>query len=171
MTFNLIDQALTVAMTGLVYGSGIWIICAFGAHIVTRDVKKPVKPPKPSKLISQTAVKKPVSTTASQSAFEIASNGTIEVTVEQSVLSQRVKPVVKPVTMPLEIVCVPVDWTKWRVADLRKASLAKVCGVRTRPIGSRRNLKKADLIAQYEQQLKRFTQVPSQHGFQKEKIA
>ncbi|MBE9062800.1 hypothetical protein [cf. Phormidesmis sp. LEGE 11477] len=59
------------------------------------------------------------------------------------------------------IVCEPVDWKKWKVSELRKASIAKTCGVRTRPIGSRRNLLKADLIAQYKQQLKRFTKIPT----------
>lgn len=63
---------------------------------------------------------------------------------------------VKPST-ETDIVCEPVNWKLWRVADLRKASVAKACGVRTRPIGSRRNLLKADLIAQYQQNLKRLT--------------
>jgi len=66
-----------------------------------------------------------------------------------------------PSPSSVEIVCEPVNWRKWKVADLRKASIAKICGVRTRPIGSRRNLLKADLIAQYEQQLKRLTKAPS----------
>ena len=70
-----------------------------------------------------------------------------------------------------DIVCEPVDWKKWRVADLRKASLAKTCGVRTRPIGSKRNLLKADLIAQYEQQLKRFTRPSAQDKVQERRIA
>ncbi|MEO0807900.1 MAG: hypothetical protein AAFY33_16500, partial [Cyanobacteria bacterium J06643_4] len=177
MTFNLIDQALNVAMTGLIYGAELWIICAFGSYVVTRNVNRPIKPLKPSKLIRQADVEKPVSIVSSQSAFAIPSSGTIEITVEQPVETMRtaspqlVKPVSRPVSMPFEMTCVPVDWKKWRVADLRRANLAEVCGVRTRPIGSRRNLKKADLIAQYEQQLKRYTKVPGQNGFREEKIA
>ncbi len=62
---------------------------------------------------------------------------------------------------PVKITCEPVNWKKWKVSDLRKANIARTCGVRTRPIGSRRNLTKADLIAQYEQQLKRFTKAPA----------
>ncbi|MFK8182476.1 MAG: hypothetical protein AB8B99_03820 [Phormidesmis sp.] len=84
--------------------------------------------------------------------------------------------------LPLEVkpsptqtlVCEPVNWKLWKVADLRKASVAKACGVRTRPIGSRRNLLKADLIAQYKQNLKRLTKpAPMKHAERdnQEKIA
>ncbi|NJM99578.1 MAG: hypothetical protein HC800_22715 [Phormidesmis sp. RL_2_1] len=59
-----------------------------------------------------------------------------------------------------EMICEPVDWKKWKASDLRKASIAKICGVRMTPIGSHRKLSKADLIAQYEQNLKRFTKLP-----------
>ncbi|MGD1864580.1 MAG: hypothetical protein ACFB0D_08495 [Phormidesmis sp.] len=69
------------------------------------------------------------------------------------------------------IVCEPVDWKKWKVADLRKASIANICGVRTRPIGSRRNLPKADLIAQYKQQLKRLTKAQPKLVLKKENVA
>jgi len=89
--------------------------------------------------------------------------------VERSLGKDTVKKIEKTVIAPvstystesIKITCEPINWKQWKVGDLRKASIARTCGVRTRPIGSRRNLPKADLIAQYEQQLKRFTKAPA----------
>ena len=82
-----------------------------------------------------------------------------------TVVEPAAKPIVLPASTcavePIEITCEPVNWKSWKVGDLRKANIAQTCGVRIRPIGSRRNLPKADLIAQYEQQLKRFTKAPA----------
>ncbi len=82
-------------------------------------------------------------------------------TVVESAANPTILPASTCAVEPIEIICEPVNWKNWKVGDLRKASIAKTCGVRTRPIGSRRNLSKADLIAQYEQQLKRFTKAPA----------
>ncbi|MEL7351465.1 MAG: hypothetical protein AAF171_25235 [Cyanobacteria bacterium P01_A01_bin.116] len=81
------------------------------------------------------------------------------------------KTLTPPKTINNNISCEPVNWKQWKVGDLRKASLYKACGVRIRPIGSRRNLPKADLIAQYEQNLKRLTRLPSSAVVEQSKSA
>ena len=206
MTLDAIDQALNVALTGIIYGSGTWMACAFGLYVVTKQRKRTTAPARAEQAISQPVAVKPAAEkrAAEQAAAQLAPTKAadtapgIEIIIEQpllmadkpirlskqpvnkvavnkegkkiadkAVLPQPTQPTVMPISSPtqpipksIEIVCEPVNWKKWKVSDLRKASLAKVCGVRTRPIGSRRNLPKADLIAQYEQQLKRLTKQP-----------
>lgn len=200
MTLNSIDQALNVVLTGLIYGSGTWLACAFGMHIITRRQK--IKP-KPVLLLAPCEADTEVKTfdqqdvPAKEESCAEDKEPSIEIIIEQPLPVTFGQPVAQPVIKAVEsladakkeeepeekedvtvqslpspmemspaevasteIVCEPVDWKKWKVTDLRRASIAKVCGVRTRPIGSRRNLLKADLIAQYEQQLKRLTKVP-----------
>ncbi|MEL6937712.1 MAG: hypothetical protein AAFO84_00800 [Cyanobacteria bacterium J06598_1] len=221
MTINLIDYALNVALTGLIYGSEIWIVCAFGTYLVTHTRK--------SKAINQNNNQKHVQKHTHQPEIEVDCVPGIEIIIEQAPTEQSVVkkstarfavqppqtqhqkqqpalipllPTVLPlsaekaatppsvpaksVSMPTElvstaivstaiasteIICEPVNWKQWKVADLRKASVANVCGVRIRPIGSKRNLPKADLIAQYKQQLKRFTKQPSKRVVEHERIA
>ncbi|MGD1899672.1 MAG: hypothetical protein ACFB16_22345 [Phormidesmis sp.] len=184
MTLNAIDQALDVVLTGLVYGSGTWLACTFGFYLVTRR-RKQKAPPLLAPSARAAAVEQGMDCTrqtvdsvpsieiiieqppAPQQAFSHRKAATVVAWVPEETVSPKESPeeaveeaTTQKVAQPLKIACEPVDWKKWKVADLRKASVAKVCGVRTRPIGSRRNLPKADLIAQYEQQLKRLTKLP-----------
>ena len=248
MTLSSIDQALNVLLTGILYGSSVWLACAFSLYTVTRKRMKRAA----QTMLLAPAAELPVAETfeesdspAKEALLVDEQEPCIEIVIEQSLPispkaeAQQVKPVIeatpaiktvettviaaetipeietieteavkpaqatvlqlskqtptkkspakkspakkapakkravkkeslkksdiltaKTVSGSTEIVCEPVNWKKWKVADLRKASIAKICGVRTRPIGSRRNLPKADLIAQYEQQLKRLTQKP-----------
>jgi hypothetical protein len=73
--------------------------------------------------------------------------------------------------IPEAIACEPVNWKKWKLSDLRATNIAKECGVKTQPIGSRRNLNKADLVAQYEQNLKRLTKAPPKQADREKKKA
>lgn len=150
MTIHSVEQVLDSAIALLMYGSGSWFSYSLVAFIVTRpkafvyrDVKQ-ITPP---------AVK-PVAE---------------PVEVMSEVLPELV-PVVQAVEAPL-ITCQPVSWKKWKVGELRQANITHVCGVRISPIGSSRKLTKADLIAQYEQNLKRMTYEPPALALQSEKIA
>ncbi|PZO56955.1 MAG: hypothetical protein DCF15_07725 [Phormidesmis priestleyi] len=189
MPLKLIDQALTALISLLIYGSEFWFTLAFTLYVAThqhaneklekalpaaktpileKDISIPVqtfipvqtivvseKAPStkvfsekfiPSDLSLKAAspkVRAPKSLSAKISATKISSAKVFSVT-----------------TVAQPIICEPVNWKKWKAADLRKASIAKVCGVRMTPIGSRRKLTKADLIAQYEQTLKRLTRSP-----------
>ncbi len=174
MNIKLIDQVLNAAIASLIYGSEMWFVCAFSLYVVGRSkqakasaVGKDLGVPDTGNIeisIIQSAEAEPVAIVPAEKAVP-------ETTSEQSDLKQSslnlssttsVQPVkVSANQRSLQAIdCEPVDWKKWKVGDLRKANIAKVCSVRTRPIGSRRNLAKADLIAQYEQNLKRLTKSP-----------
>ena len=147
MTIQSVEQALDSAIALLMYGSGAWLSYSLLSFILTRP-KQSVETPTVSKsVVSKSVVSKSV---VSKS-----------VVSKQTTISAAPVPLLPPTVVPtpetLPIVCKPVNWKKWKVSELRQASIAKACGVRTTPIGSKRKLKKADLIAQYEQNLKRMT--------------
>ncbi|MEM8504001.1 MAG: hypothetical protein AAF716_12710 [Cyanobacteria bacterium P01_D01_bin.1] len=146
MTIQLIDHALNVILSGLIYGSEAWIVSAFGLYVATHE--------RPSIKLDAAVTKEPV----------VIADEVRTVKKASAVKANRKANLPIPATAcsveAVKITCEPVNWKKWKVGDLRKANIAKTCGVRIRPIGSRRNLSKADLIAQYEQQLKRFTKAP-----------
>lgn len=170
MTFKLIDQALTAAISLLIYGSEFWFTLAFVLYVATHDSKKLEKTLPVAKLVAKTpAFEKDSFEKDSFIAVQAISVSekapSAKVFSEKSLSPKALSPKISaakiseaPISQP--IICEPVNWKKWKAADLRKASTAKVCGVRMTPIGSRRKLTKADLIAQYEQNLKRLTRSP-----------
>lgn len=174
MNIKLIDQILNVAIASLIYGSEIWFVCAFSLYAVDRSRKAKATPVRTdlSDLSKQKTGDIQISITPSAKAEPVivvpSQKAVLETTPEQSIFNLSSKTPVKPAKVTgnraalQAIACEPVNWKKWKVGDLRKADIAKVCGVRSRPIGSRRALTKADLIAQYEQNLKRLTKSPPQ---------
>lgn len=173
MNIKLIDQILNVAIASLIYGSEMWFVCAFSLYVVGRSKEAkttPVRTKIRTDLSKQKTGDVQISITPSAEAEPVivvsAQKAVPETTPEQSTFNLSSKTPVQPVKVAgnkaalQAIACEPVDWKKWKVGDLRKANIAKVCGVRSRPIGSRRTLTKADLIAQYEQNLKRLTKSP-----------
>ena len=200
MTIQSIEQALDGAIALLMYGSGAWLSYSLAAFVVTRskasvnqDLLATQKSsarlasPQAAGPAFEAAVSKgsisievmPEATTAISTVETATESETTEplqavfpepIAVELPLSSQSL--VIQP-TQPKtpSIVCEPVNWKKWKVGDLRESSITQVCGVRTSPIGSSRKLKKADLIAQYEQNLKRMTYELSEIAMQSEKIA
>lgn len=165
MTFKLIDQALTAAISLLIYGSEFWFTLAFVLYVATHDSKKLEKTLPVAKLVAKTPAFEKDSFIAVQAISVSEKAPSAKVFSEKSLSPKALSPKISaakiseaPISQP--IICEPVNWKKWKAADLRKASIAKVCGVRMTPIGSRRKLTKADLIAQYEQNLKRLTRSP-----------
>ncbi|MEL6816024.1 MAG: hypothetical protein AAFP03_14625 [Cyanobacteria bacterium J06598_3] len=224
MTIKLIDDILNIAIAGLIYGSEIWLTCAFVLYVLRAKERKTktigLNTPQPGITITI----EPVGTSLSQAVItqeldeqpleeipleeislqeqslkiqplEVSSETQPKVVtvnkanqdstpkqagmiassrldktlpVKRLAVTQRTFPkkvvspnkIVSQTTVRQDIVCEPVDWKRWKVGDLRRASIYKACGVRIRPIGSRRNLPKSDLIAQYEQNLKRLTKKP-----------
>ena len=167
MTIQSVEQALDSAIALLMYGSSAWLSYSLIAFIVTR----------PKRAVGKKAVEK-LPSTGSISIEVMPEAIATDLVVEAAEVSPAEQPLpevvpavdrvpaapvpllppaVVPDPAPLPIVCEPVNWKKWKVSELRQASITKVCGVRTSPIGSKRKLKKADLIAQYEQNLKRMT--------------
>ncbi|KPQ33681.1 MAG: hypothetical protein HLUCCA11_17560 [Phormidesmis priestleyi Ana] len=194
MNIKLIDQALTAAITGLIYGSEIWFTYALSLYVVRRSLSR--SHPGTIQIDIFPSAKKPVEVAVEQALLEPALKLTLKPALEQPVTSQSILSTQNSLDLPLiapalpitevtkviksqkntlitqhAISCEPVNWKQWKVSDLRKANIAKACGVRTRPINSSRNLIKADLIAQYEQNLRRFTQAPPKVAVQKNRIA
>ncbi len=191
MTLKLIDQVLTAAISLLVYGSEFWFTLAFTLYVVTHDSKKlektlPVaKPPAfaknsfiPTQAVSgQTRISIPEKMTSTK----VFSDKSLspKVAPQKDLFPKSLSATILSKTISSQksrsqpIACEPVNWKKWKAADLRKASIAKACGVRMTPIGSRRKLTKADLIAQYEQNLKRLTRspIPSSASLKSSQIA
>ncbi len=163
MNIKLIDQGLNVAIAGLIYGSEVWFLCAFSWYVASRRSKATSELPSTAQLAEiPTAAEMPEMPMVAEIPQPLAS-GTLEISIFHAVEPKiaEVQPnwVDQALTVQA-IACEPVNWKKWKVNDLRDASIAKECGVKTQPIGSRRNLTKADLVAQYKQNLKRLTKAP-----------
>ena len=171
MDINAIDKALDSAIALLMCGSGVWLACTLPVFIITRS-------------------KASVENQASQTNLAEAEIGSISIEVSPVESNRRplvperlvaespepledVKVAVQPAKLESlpTITCEPVNWKKWKVGDLRQSSITQVCGVRVSPIGSKRKLRKADLIAQYEQNLKRMTCEQPSLTVKSEKIA
>lgn len=163
MTIKFIDQVLDIAISTLVYGSEIWFAYAFSLYVATHELET-------SKKVADKNLE-PLSTAAAADFSEIIKKKETKPKVKVAIKSEATAPqaksptVLPPIVLPVasprlvvqQISCEPVNWKKWKVDDLRKVSIARACGVKSTPVGSRRKLTKADLIAQYEQNLKRMT--------------
>ncbi len=174
MTIKFIDQVLNIAISTLIYGSELWLAYAFSLFVTTHELETP------KKAVDKNL--KPLSAAAVPDFSEIIKEKETEprIVIKAEVAAPEAKnPIVSPAIAPVasshlveqQISCEPVSWEKWKVTDLRKASIAQACGVKSTPVGSRRKLTKADLIAQYEQNLKRMTQRSPARSQEREKIA
>ena len=163
MTIKFVDQVLNITISSLIYGTEIWFAWAFSLYVATHQLERsepaqkshPAATPAPSASFSQKEASK-----ASQPKAIVPKETTIKVPSPTPAHPQV-----------QQITCEPVNWKKWKVNDLRKASIARVCGVKSTPVGSRRKLSKADLIAQYEQNLKRMTKRPPASSQKQAQIA
>ena len=167
MRIELIDQALNIAITGLLYGSATWFVCAFSRHVATRPPSKGTSANSQRSAMRSPARQQPASQARVAPQKVLAPEKSV-IREPSAQTRQSAQPAasqaatLRAIAARPAIACEPVNWKLWKVSDLRKANIAKVCGVRVRPIGARRTLRKADLIAQYEQQLKRFTKRSSE---------
>ena len=175
MTIQFIDQVLNIAISSLVYGSEIWLAYVFSLFVATHQLESLKQPAeRKTQRVSSTAA---TARLASPSQKEIKPPSIeTKVTVSRKTTAKKtasrtkrpearpvdISPVsqVRPPLQQQQITCEPVNWKKWKVNDLRRASIARACNVKSTPVGSRRKLTKADLIAQYEQNLKRMTKQP-----------
>ncbi|MGB3769312.1 MAG: hypothetical protein WA947_22365 [Phormidesmis sp.] len=164
MTIHSVEQILDGAIALLLYGSGGWLSCSLVTFVATRQVVKP------DDAIAEAALSDAVGSVVSQETVLIAANETIFIEVMPEIVSEVLPNTGFAVEAP-PMVCQPVNWKKWKVGELRQASMTRVCGVRISPIGSSRKLAKADLIAQYEQALKRMTYEQPGLALRREKTA
>ena len=176
MTIQFIDQVLNIAISSLVYGSEIWLAYVFSLFVATHQLESLKQPAERktqrvsstadsvrSSKLSQQEIEPQAIETQVTAPGKVTAKETASKTKQQVALSAAVSPAsqVCPPIQQQQITCEPVNWKKWKVDDLRKASIARACNVKSTPVGSRRKLTKADLIAQYEQNLKRMTKQPS----------
>lgn len=160
MTISSVEQILDSAIALLMYGSGGWLSYSLVAFVVTR--------PKASVYRGADKV-----TTVSKEIVSTSSEGIISIEVMPEVTTEtptETVSVVQAVEVS-KITCQPVNWKKWKVNELRQTNITRVCGVRVSLIGSSRKLTKPDLIAQYEQNLKRMTYEQPGSVLQSEKVA
>jgi len=164
MTIHSVEQILDGAIALLLYGSGGWLSCSLVAFVATRQVVKP------DDAVGSAAAEEAVSTASKKAtSVEVTSIEVIHETISKG-LPKELPEIAFAVEAP-PMVCQPVNWKKWKVGELRQASITRVCGVRISPIGSSRKLAKADLIAQYEQALKRMTYEQPGLALRREKTA
>jgi hypothetical protein len=189
MSIKLIDQGLNIAIASLIYGTEGWFLFAFSLYVAKRQVAKRQVAKRPAQATSSTIFSTASSTAALTTKVpEVPvttspspEQGTIQISITQpaarpaSVIERKptdIRPKPTERKTPLQAIsCEPVNWKQWKVSDLRAVNVAKECGVKIRPIGSRRNLTKADLIAQYDQNLKRLTKSPPKQIVSHHKIA
>ena len=174
MTIQFIDQVLNIAISSLVYGSEIWLAYAFSRFVATHELESLKQPAERKQRVSSTAatarlaspsqkeIKPPTIETEGTASRKTTAKKTAPRTKQPEARPAAISPVpqVRPPLQQPQITCEPVNWKKWKVNDLRRASIARACNVKSTPVGSRRKLTKADLIAQYEQNLKRMTKQP-----------
>lgn len=146
MDIQAIDKALDGAIAFLMYGSSAWLACALPVFVATRS-KESVQKVLKQDVFEPDVLKQDVP----------LAEATVEPPKESEAKKSKALPCTAYFPAPPEISCEPVNWKKWKVGDLRKANIVRACGVRISPIGSSRKLLKADLIAQYEQNLRRMT--------------
>ena len=133
MTYETLDTALTTILTATIYGGALCFFGAFIVFVACRDLSdaqaiavEQINAVEPEALAALEVSESPIlddnSTVTSDSALTIA-------------------------TAPISKA--PVDFSLWRVADLRSSKLREALGVPLRE--GRRLYRKAELIAFYQQ--------------------
>lgn len=128
--FEIIDAAVTNALTAMVYGVPTLVTIAFIHFVATHPT------PQQDEFFLPTSVQEPQ--TAADS---------------QKLIVQPIERQMTPVVDLLEptvaaVECAPVDWTLWKVADLRDKAIRKVFNIQSQQ--NRRKLRKQALIDRYK---------------------
>ena len=128
--FEIIDTAVTNALTAMVYGVPALVVIAFIHFVVTHPA------PQPDEFFPPTPVQEPQTAADSQ-----------KLIVQP--IERQVTPVVGLPEPTIAVVeCAPVDWTLWKVADLRDKAIRKVFNIQGQQ--NRQKLKKQALIDRYK---------------------
>ena len=136
MTYETIDNFLTLAITALLYGTGLWLVAAFTTFVATHDDfanndgdrlpdSKPVQTQQESPQQPIEAVEPEVApSTQNEAPKQLSTNA---------------------------ISCEPVNFKLWKVADLRCPKLRESFGIPLREKGQARAHRKTELEALYRQ--------------------
>ena len=127
--FEIIDMAVTNVLTAMVYGVPALVTFAFIHFVVTHSAPQQAEFLVPS-------VQEPQIAVADQ-----------EPIIQP--IERQVAPVVGLPEPTIAVVeCAPVDWTLWKVADLRDKAIRKVFNIQGQQ--NRQKLKKQALIDRYK---------------------
>ncbi|MBE9060354.1 hypothetical protein [cf. Phormidesmis sp. LEGE 11477] len=129
--FEIIDTAVTNALTAMVYGVPALVTIAFIHFVATHPA------PQQDEFFPSTSVQEPQTAADSQKL------------IVQPIERQEVVPVANlPEPIVAAVECAPVDWTLWKVADLRDKAIRKVFNIQGQQ--NRQKLKKQALIDRYK---------------------
>ena len=128
--FEIIDVAVTNVLTAMVYGVPALVAFAFVHFVVTHPAPQQAQP-----LLPAPVQELQIAPTSQEPAVQP--------------IEKQVAPVVDlPELTVAAVKCVPVDWTLWKVADLRDKAIRKVFNIKGEQ--NRRKLKKQALIDRYK---------------------
>lgn len=134
MTYETVDNFLTLAITALLYGAGLWLVAAFTIFVATHDFAN-----NDSDHLSE-----PESVQTQQE----TPHQPIEA-VEPEAAAIQTEALEQLSTEQIAITCEPVDFTLWKVADLRCPKLRQSFGIPLRQQGQARAHRKTELEALY----------------------
>lgn len=126
MTYEAFDNFLTLMLTVMIYGTGLWLAIAFPLFVVRRDLST-----HPEEKLE------PTSTQA-----DVAKKTEVQ-QLQSAVIAEAEAPSFKL------IVSEPVNFRLWKVADLRRPKLRQAFDVPLRLTGQSRPHSKAELVALY----------------------
>ena len=106
MNIKLIDQALTAAITGLIYGSEIWFTYALSLYVVRRSLSR--SHPGTIQIDIFPSAKKPVEVAVEQALLEPALKLTLKPALEQPVTSQSILSTQNSLDLPLIAPALPI---------------------------------------------------------------
>lgn len=127
--FEIIDTAVTGALTAMIYGVPVLVTIAFVHFVVTHPV------PQRESLALASAQKQQLPTADQQPAIQPLES--LAITVEDPL---------EPAVAAIE--CAPVNWKLWKVADLRDRAIKKALNIQDEQ--NSRKLKKQALIDRYK---------------------
>ncbi len=151
MTYESFDNFLTLALTAMIYGTGLWLAITFPLFVVRRDLssdrKEGLQATSTQAIVEADTVKSlAVSLTEAQ---QFQPTFTVEL---QAPSSQR-EILQNPAS---QIVSEPVNFGLWKVADLRWTKLRESFDIPLRPKGKTRAYKKTELKALYMAAMEQF---------------
>lgn len=145
MTYETVDNFLTLAITALLYGTGIWLVAAFTIFVATHDLdssdsdrlsnSEPARPPASQE---ETPQQQTTITAEPQAASPI-----------QTETSEKLSDDQVDIVPASAIALTSLDFSRLTVAQLRCPHLRKSYGILLRPKGQIRAYNKAELVALY----------------------
>lgn len=152
MTYETFDNFLTLMLTAMIYGTGLWLAIAFPLFVVRHDLssdrKEGLQATSTQAIVEADTVKNPaVSLAEAQQLHQPAFTVESQAPSSQREISQQ------PVS---QIVSEPVNFGLWKVADLRWTKLRESFDIPLRPKGKNRAYKKTELKALYMAAMEQF---------------